>query len=49
MPVPLLALADRAGFEKSANLLAAVGNVGGCGNLRVAVRAGRAVLTAPKT
>ena len=40
MPVPVLAVADRAGIEKQKGLLAAVGNSGRAGNMRMAVRSG---------
>ena len=40
MPVPVLAVADRAGLEKQKGLLAAVGNAGRAGNMRMAVRSG---------
>lgn len=40
MPVPVLAVADRAGLEKQKGLLAAVGNSGRAGNMRMAVRSG---------
>lgn len=40
MPVPVLAVADRVGIEKQKGLLAAVGNAGRAGNMRMAVRSG---------
>ena len=40
MPVPVFAVADRVGIEKSSGLLVAVGNAGRAGNMRMAVRSG---------
>ena len=38
LPVPFLALADRKSNQQPADLLAVVGNAGGNGTLRLAVR-----------